>query len=223
MPASTPRLADFWLPTLELARRLFREPPADIAGVGPTLIASLDTASARAADHGFAQTQIQSARFAVVAWLDETAMTQPWPGASGWRLAPLQRHDFSTTRAGVEFFQRLDALGEDDAAVREVYALMLVAGFAGHYSARPPGELAALRHDVVERVTREGNMARLAVDEPLFPAASAMAEARAERRTPRPATATLMLIAVPLCLLVGLYVYLDATLAQLASQLMQRI
>lgn len=222
-PASTPRLAEFWLPALELARRLFREPPPDTAAVGPALIAALDSAATRAAEHGYSQAQIQASLFAVVAWIDEAAMTQAWAGAAGWRLVPLQRHYFSTTRAGVEFFQRLSGLAEDDSAVRGVYALMLVAGFAGHYGARPPGELAALRRDVLERVATEGNMARLSVDEALFPAAAATDTTRAERRHPRPALATFLLVAVPICLLIGLYVYLDATLANLAAQLIARV
>ena len=156
------RLADFWLPILEQARRSFAAPPADTAEVGRSLVAALDAAAARAAEHGHSQDQIQQALFAVVAWIDEAAMTRPWPGASAWRLAPLQRHYFSTTRAGVEFFQRLQALPDDATSVREVYGLMLVAGFAGHYTIKPPGELAAVPHvdmrvlDPVQHQRRHG-------------------------------------------------------------------
>lgn len=216
------RLADAWLPTLELARRGFEAtPPLDAAELGRTLMASLDATVARAREHGYSSEQVQSALFAVVAWIDEAAMTQPWPGASVWRLSPLQRHYFATTRAGVEFFQRLEQLGEEDTAVREVYGLMLIAGFTGHYSGKPAGELAAWRRDLLERIQFDGKMRGAVAGQTLFPAANPPRTATGSpTRSNWPVLSIVLLILIPLGLLVGLYAYLDTSLAALAAPLM---
>src|SRR5690606_37126056 len=102
---------------------------------------------------------VQDALYATVAWIDELTMSFNWPGAAAWRLAPLQRHYFATTRAGVGFFDRLEALPPEANSVREVYALPLVAGFQGQFAHCSPSELAQFRRELLERVAQESQMA----------------------------------------------------------------
>lgn len=207
--------------SIEAARAAVAEPGQTAPKLAKGIQSDLDSACATVLNKGFAPDDIQSALFAVVAWIDEIAMTHPWEGAAEWRLAPLQRHYFSTTRAGTEFFERLDALPEESADVREVYALALLAGFSGRYSHRPAGELAAYRQNVLARLAEERAMAPLLSNEPLFPGAGAQAHTPSRRSNGHlPAFATFMLLAIPVACLVVLYMVLDRHAGGVASGLL---
>jgi type VI secretion system protein ImpK len=86
-----------------------------------------------AQDAGFSKDDIDQARFAVCAYVDEVIQLSGWSARELWAAAPLQRAYYNTTNAGVEFFKRLDSLTEDNVPVREVYATCLAAGFKGQY------------------------------------------------------------------------------------------
>lgn len=186
----------------------------DADGLRAELKQSLDAAVERVQANGYTAAEAQASLFAVVAWIDEMAMSRDWPGTASWRLAPLQRHYFSTTRAGVEFFERLEALPDDAVEVREVYALALLAGFSGRYTHRAPAELADYRAAALEKIATQRNLAPLAPDQPLFPQPGVRAAKVAPyRRGIGPSLATLLLVIVPLCTLLGLYLYLDYRVA----------
>ncbi|MCR4666835.1 MAG: DotU family type IV/VI secretion system protein [Desulfovibrio sp.] len=53
---------------------------------------------------------LDDARFAVAAFADEKMLNAPRPDATGWMPLSLQCRYFSTTEAGIRFFDRLDAL-----------------------------------------------------------------------------------------------------------------
>jgi len=187
---------------------------ADVAQTAPHLIAQLDQAAARAHEHGFDTQAVEQSMFAVVAWLDELAMTSDWPGARAWRLAPLQRRYFATTHAGVQFFERLEALDEQATPVREVYALVLLAGFHGHYGSGREGELTMYRRRLLERLQSEREMSPTTAGHPLFPGAAPAhyASRRYSRRT-RPLMAWLLVLGGPIVVLALLYWTLDVSLA----------
>ncbi|GAA4349868.1 hypothetical protein GCM10023165_37010 [Variovorax defluvii] len=88
-------------------------------------------ARAAARDAGSTSEHIESASFAVVAWLDELIARHPGWSTSG--AAPLQVQLFNSNNAHSEFFHHLSALGPDEAEVREVYWHALVHGFKGQY------------------------------------------------------------------------------------------
>lgn len=219
------RLANFFLPVMEQVRRsLDTESTAETPTLGSTLMASLDQACARALEHGYNKADVDNALFAIVAWLDEMAMSRQWAGAGAWRLAPLQRHYFSTTRAGSEFYQRLDALPDTDTEVREVYALALVAGFKGEYGTRSASAFSAYTRQVVERIQNQANQPDLGAGQPLFPGAlpgrHLQHEGQGLRRQP---TLTLLLIAgIPLAVIALVYLYLDFSLGQAVATLIKR-
>lgn len=91
--------------------------------------------------------QFHDALFPVVAWVDERLSLLPqWQGTHPWRAFMLQRKLFSTSLAGVQFFDRLEQLESDDNDLREVYVTCLALGFVGRYSQNPNApELIALR------------------------------------------------------------------------------
>src|SRR5690606_42132690 len=97
------RLASYWIPEMESAYGAIRQEGAAAADVVAQLKASLDACCASAIRQAHAHDDVQDALYAVVAWIDEMAMSFDWPGAATWRLSPLQRHYFATTRAGVGF------------------------------------------------------------------------------------------------------------------------
>src|SRR5690606_9654463 len=212
------RLASYWIPEMESAYGAIRQGGATAADVVAQLKASLDGCCVSAARHGHAPDEIQDALYAVVAWIEEMAMSFDWPGAATWRLSPMQRHYFSTTRAGVGFFERLVRLPPQADAVREAYALMLLAGFQGDYSHRPPAELAQFRRELLARVAQENDMAPLGNGSPLFPKANAAAVRPAVQRF-GPSLSLLILVIGPLLLLLALYVYLDVQLTHTVANL----
>lgn len=205
---------------MELARGAVTEADAydGTAAVRTVSIQSLNDAVQRTQAAGFSAADTQNCLFAVVAWLDELAMSRPWSGATTWRLAPLQRHYFATTRAGVEFFDRLEALADDATEVREVFGLALLAGFSGRYTHRTFAELADYRAALLQRIAAERNMPSLNADVPLFPGAGARASRpSAYRRGANPSLATLLLIFIPLIALLGLYTFLDTRIETRAT------
>ncbi len=82
---------------------------------------------------GFQPGDIDQARFAICAWIDEMFLSVHWEGRQQWQKEQLQRQYFKTTRAGEEFFDRLNALGVHQRDVREVYYICLGLGFSGRY------------------------------------------------------------------------------------------
>lgn len=98
----------------------------DLAG----LLAQADTCG-RALGHD--DNDLREARFAVCAWIDEAILTSSWPGAAEWRKNQLQREFFGTTNAGVEFFERLEALPPKKQDLIELYGLCLALGFRGRF------------------------------------------------------------------------------------------
>jgi type VI secretion system protein ImpK len=217
------RLSNIWISSMELARAAITgiggDANPDATAVAAELKASLDATVGRAQAGGYTAAEVQASLFAVVAWIDELAMSREWSGGATWRLSPLQRHYFATTRAGSEFFEKLEALPDDAIEVREVYGLVLLAGFSGRYTHRPPGELAEYRAALLERIAEERHMAPLDPDLPLFPQAGGRGPKTARyRRGMGPSMATFVLVVLPLCVLLGLYLFLDYRVAAEAAQ-----
>jgi type VI secretion system protein ImpK len=107
----------------------------DISQLRGELKELFDESQQVAIDHGISTDIYQSAKFAVVAYIDELLLCSDWALKSQWQRAPLQRVFFNTTSAGAEFYERLNVLNKfgPDRDVREVYALCLGLGFRGKY------------------------------------------------------------------------------------------
>jgi type VI secretion system protein ImpK len=131
-------LSDLFVSILTYTR-LFLDAPGGEAGDAAAFRSQVERqlAEARLAaqDAGFERADIDAASFAVIAWIDESVQCADWQHAAQWGSRPLQKTYFNTTRAGVDFFTRLDALTVNQAAVREVYFLCLAMGFKGRYAA----------------------------------------------------------------------------------------
>lgn len=198
------RLSDVFIKPLAFTRLFLQEPDSDEPAFRSRLEQQLSEARLAAADTGHQRPDIEGALFAVIAWIDETVMCSEWAGAEDWRRRPMQKSTFNTTRAGMEFFIRLEALRKEDAQVREVYFLCLSLGFKGRYG----GDGGRFSLDEIKTrelrtlldggVTLDGNAL-------LFPEAYVEGRAAPPRKRWRPTRAGMLLFAAPLGLLTLLY------------------
>lgn len=96
---------------------------------------------------GFAFEDIQTAKFGLVAFIDETVVTSDWSQKENWLSNPLQFILFNRFDAGEEFFQKLQELrtnARSNAPVLEVYYYCLALGFKGKYKIHEPERLRSL-------------------------------------------------------------------------------
>ena len=105
----------------------------------------IDRAKAASLADGKRPEQVDSAAFALVAWIDEIMARNPSWLVSG--VPPLQVTMFNTNNAGNEFFQHLSALKQDQDEVREVFYHAILCGFVGqyYYENADTGELGKLK------------------------------------------------------------------------------
>lgn len=214
------RFSSLFLPVIEHAANDFnvnKVPGDDSLITVHDYIGLLDNACRLARAGNSSDGDIAACLFAVVAWIDEKAMTGIWSGATQWRVMPLQKHYFATTCAGVDFFSRLKSLPLGSYEVREVYALVLIAGFVGCFSGREK-ELETLRADVISSLVSTNAAARIDAKRPLFPAL--LMESIADRRTARwrrPQMVLWSAILLPLVLLTVVYALCYASLSNLIA------
>lgn len=99
---------------------------------------------------GLQKRDLDDAKYAIVAFIDEQLFRAPWAGRQEWMLEPLQFLYFNENTAGEGFFTRLDALERDPQRlhVLEIYYLCLTLGFQGKYAVRGGDGLAA----VIDRI-----------------------------------------------------------------------
>ncbi len=89
---------------------------------------------ARARQADIPQQDVQAAKYALAAFIDETILTSDWPLRNSWADKPLQLAYFNDFSAGEEFYNKVDAArGAKNAQVMEVYYLCLALGFRGKY------------------------------------------------------------------------------------------
>ncbi|MET0543645.1 MAG: DotU family type IV/VI secretion system protein [Variovorax sp.] len=146
---SRPRLLDFFLPLFSLGLELevaIRAGQADAPVEDPhaRALALLAQAQAHAIAAGQPADRVESASFALVAWLDEILARRP-----AWheRMPPLQVRLYNSNNAHTEFFHHLSALQAEDDQLREVYWHVMAHGFRGQYyfEAGDSGELGKLK------------------------------------------------------------------------------
>jgi type VI secretion system protein ImpK len=107
----------------------------------------------------FSDEETKLAMFAIVAYLDETILTQSQPAFADWRRKPLQEELFGVHIAGEIFFQNLEnIIRQPDslpgADLLELYALCISLGFRGRYSAGGQAELKRIVDACMDKVRR---------------------------------------------------------------------
>lgn len=110
-------------------------------------------------DRGYKEDQLNNARFALVAFVDEAVLAGPLK--QEWEKYPLQLEYFHEALAGTKFFDRLENLLKQldkDADVVEIYYLCLLMGYKGKFDVfledQLPGEIAK----VADRLRQAGRL-----------------------------------------------------------------
>ncbi|HRN25173.1 MAG TPA: type IVB secretion system protein IcmH/DotU [Ignavibacteriaceae bacterium] len=95
--------------------------------------------------------KVRLAKFALVAFLDETIISSDWSEKNEWLTEPLQIKLFDTFNAGEEFFTNMSTLRQRTSAnkdVLEIYYLCLTLGFKGKYQLQSPENLRRIIDDL---------------------------------------------------------------------------
>ena len=119
----------------------------------------LDTFENAAAAKSLDPAELEAARFALVAWIDETILLTNWPGQGDWIQDLLQTRLFATNKAGDEFYQRLESLPSNFNQAREIFFLCLVMGFEGKFAGDD-----ARRHELIRQEYEKLRVSGIAVD-----------------------------------------------------------
>lgn len=100
---------------------------------------------------GIDNEKVRLAKFALVAFLDETIISSSWVQKDEWLAEPMQIKLFDTFNAGEEFFDNLHQLRQrssGNADILEVYYLCLALGFKGKYQLQSPENLRRVIDDL---------------------------------------------------------------------------
>ncbi|MFS2036351.1 DotU family type IV/VI secretion system protein [Polaromonas sp. CT11-55] len=223
------RLVDCFIPFMAYVRHFQGQPSASAASVKEQLDSLLSDARRKAQEAGIAEADTMSGMFAVAAWADELLLAAAWPGAEEWKRLLLQKRYFNVSSAGVEFFTRLEALGPQQLAVREVYFFCLAMGFAGRYGHdRNPKTLEDIKQASLAQLV-QGDGLYGDSGKVLFPQAYASAGRKGGRQPGegrwrwRVSSLTLSVLLAPLAVLAVLYGIYHLIIWQTASSIMAQI
>jgi type VI secretion system protein ImpK len=118
--------------------------------------ALLDQMATKGGQAGLSQDDIEDARYALVAYLDEQILQSSWTGRQEWLLEPLQLKYFNENTAGEGFFERMKAIESrpERTHVLQLYFLCLALGFQGMYAIKGPSALSALIESLGAKLAR---------------------------------------------------------------------
>lgn len=121
------------------------------------MMQALGIAEQEARSHGRSPEDLNQVKFALVAFLDESALGCRNPAFADWHRLPVQAQLYGHHEAGEVFFQELQkTLNRSDspetADLLEVYYLCLLLGFKGRYAAG--GDLRSIMASIQEKIRR---------------------------------------------------------------------
>jgi type VI secretion system protein ImpK len=135
--AADQRLAEIFAPCFTLILHLrATDEFGDAAVLRRRIKGLLDDAEREALRTGVSPDNIQRAKFAIVAFIDETILSSSWSQKEEWTSTPLQLELYDQFDAGEVFFDRLHQLRqrpEMNAEALEVFYLCMTLGFKGKY------------------------------------------------------------------------------------------
>lgn len=111
----------------------------------------------QARDAGFDSETCRSAKFPLVAFLDEAVTGLSFQDKEAWLANPLQSELFGLNSAGEDFFRKLEELRrrpQENLPVLEVFYLCLVLGFKGKYHLDNPEGLRQLIEETKTDILR---------------------------------------------------------------------
>lgn len=196
----------------------------DFSQISNILLDSLAEGEKLAENSGYLPAEYDEARFAVCAWIDEAILCSALPDRDHWMVDLLQRNLYKTTRAGEEFYQRIEGLAEDQLQVRTVYYHCLALGFRGRYfSPEAEEELKTVKHKTLSEL--KTNFSLLSAGNNLmgfFPDSYPSNPVKRKRRLPRITLSsfTLLLLAIPMFFLVLTYLSYNRSLTEMSTTIL---
>jgi type VI secretion system protein ImpK len=156
------RLSEIFAPCFTLILNLrASDDLGDPEGLRRRIKELLDDAEREALRVGASPDDIQSAKFALVAFIDETILSSDWPHKEEWTSTPLQLELYDQYDAGEVFFDRLERLRQEPGAraeVLEVYYLCMTLGFKGKYQIHGQERLRELIESTYEDLRHQPGM-----------------------------------------------------------------
>jgi type VI secretion system protein ImpK len=157
--------------------------PRDAGGMHPTyaqfrqeVLAALQKIESEAPESGIDREDAQDAIYALSLFLDEDVATSEWTGKLQWANEPLYAVKLQDPEGGINFFRKLDEMGDRRRAVKEIFLVCLAMGFRGKYAELEPAQQAAKLGEIRQRVLRSIHPTPLDNVEELFPEAYEPAE-----------------------------------------------
>ena len=151
---------DFFLLGLQIASGLVELPNCET--LRRRVLQLFEVFAGRAQKSGFLQSDVDDARYALAAYLDEIIHYSNWPGRTEWSANPLQAILFGESRAGARFFERLMDVRRRECEAVHVFYLCLVLGFMGEFRLAGEEDLQHLIDDM-RRELIKGSVKRLSV------------------------------------------------------------
>jgi type VI secretion system protein ImpK len=96
-----------------------------------------------------------NAKYALIAYIDETILNSSWSGKTTWMSKPLQLELFGEHTAGEGFFERLQKIrefGSQYIDLLELYYMCIQLGFKGKYRLRHHEQLLGLQADLRNQI-----------------------------------------------------------------------
>ena len=136
--ASRPRLADLCAEVFAFVFQLrASKDPGSAHDVKVKASGVFSDFEQKARTEGYKAETIQTAKYAMTAFIDETVLASKLPMKDDWAGSPLQLEFFNDFAAGEEFYNKLKTVrggsDADKAALIEVYFLCLTHGFKGMF------------------------------------------------------------------------------------------
>jgi type VI secretion system protein ImpK len=133
--SSAPALADLCGDLLAFALQLKRSSdPGDAEAMRQKVDEQFRLLESKARQSDVPQEDVQQAKYAICAFIDEMILTSSWGLKDSWADKPLQLAYFNDFSAGEEFYTKVETLrAAKKTPVLEVYYLCLALGFRGKY------------------------------------------------------------------------------------------
>lgn len=146
--------------------RYQRQQVADAESFRAQMRHSLQSAMQDARALGYSSDTVQTAVFAVVAYMDESVLNLQSPAFADWARRPLQEELFGGHLAGEMFFRNFNSLltqpdSQETADALELHCLCLEMGYRGRYALGDSGELHRTLRQALDKIQRTRGPARL--------------------------------------------------------------
>lgn len=208
--------------TSDLFGAIGRLREADGMGLQPELVHQrfttlIEEARYKGREEGMQDRDVQEMLYAIIALIDEVALSKPEPMRGFWSTRPLQLQYFNDNLAGENFFQRMQQLRGDRrrADVLRVYYLCMQLGFQGRYAIRG-GEVELMR---IGDVVRKDVEAAMDIPDELSPAGAPPEEPLVRKGDRNPFLwVSLGVFAIAIAVFIGLRISLDSRVAEVTQR-----